>query len=71
MPEKPFFDPAQLTAWTASTQQVAIPEATATLMAAELGPATERALAALEHYDIEGEPAEFEALLNARAEQHP
>jgi hypothetical protein len=64
-------DTTKLIAWITVTQGVEIAEATASLMLSEMEPALSRALAALEHYDIEGEPADFRAILTARAEQQP
>ena len=57
--------------WVKATHGIDLPEAVAALAAAELGPATVRALAALETYGIEGEPASFAAILNASADQEP
>jgi hypothetical protein len=68
---RPPLDTALLIAWVKVTQGIEIAEATATLMLAEMEPALTRALAALEVHDIEGEPADFRAVLTARAEQEP
>jgi hypothetical protein len=64
-------DRAQLTAWVAATEGVEIADAITALMLAEMEPNLTRALAALDEYDIENEPADFRAILTARAEQAP
>jgi hypothetical protein len=64
-------DTTKLVAWIAATHGIEIAEATASLMLSELEPALSQALAALEKDDIEGEPADFRAILTARAEQQP
>jgi len=68
---KDTLDTAQIIAWVAATQDMALPAVTASLMLKEMEPALARALTALEHYGIEGEPADFRATLKARAEQQP
>ena len=68
---RPPLDTAQLTAWVAATEGVEIAEAITALMLAEMEPNLSRALAALDDYDIENEPADYRAVLTARAEQEP
>ena len=68
---RPPLDIPQLTAWVTATEGVEIAEAIAGLMLAELEPNLTRALAVLDDYDIENEPADYRAILTARAEQAP
>jgi len=70
-PDRPPLGAAQLTAWVAATEGIALPDAIAALMLAEMEPNLTRALAALDDYAIESEPADYRAILTARAEQAP
>ena len=69
--DRPLLDIPQLTAWVAATEGVEVADTIAALMLAEMEPNLTRALAALDDYDIENEPADYRAILTARAEQAP
>ncbi|HLG89450.1 MAG TPA: hypothetical protein VKZ79_19900 [Alphaproteobacteria bacterium] len=64
-------DAKLIAAWVKAVHGIELPEALAELTAIEMEPMNARALAALRDYDIEGEPGDFEAILEAHAEQQP
>ena len=64
-------DAKLIAAWVKAAHGIELPEALAELTAAEMEPMNARALEALKAYDIEGEPSDFQAILEARAEQKP
>ena len=64
-------DPKLIAAWVKAAHGIDLPEALAELTAIEMEPMNARALDALKAYDIEGEPADFQAILESRAEQKP
>jgi hypothetical protein len=64
-------DAKLIAAWVKAAHGIELPETLAELTAIEMEPMNARALAALRDYDIEGEPADFQAILEAHAERKP